>query len=410
MSYEIRACTSPAELAVALRPIWHYFGRTAPRDEDVQAIVRLLPPERLHGAWDRGDVVGGAGAFPFEMTVPGGRVRAAGVTAVAVLPSHRRRGILTGLMRAQLDDCRARGEPVAYLWATEDPIYTRFGYGIGSFAGEVELPRERGAFHTAFPPAGDVQLVRPLDAQKLIAPVYDRVAAQRAGMFGRTPAWWEGRILSDFEWRRGGAGELQCAVLELDGARAAYALYRLHLATDRGLQNGAVEVVEAMGDSAVATRAIWRFLLDIDWMAKVRAHLLPLDHPLLLLLAEPRHLRFSYRDGLWVRLVDVGAALSARTFAGGDGAPDAVVVEVADAFCPWNASRWRVGGPGGAERTERAPDLRCDVTALGSVYLGGFTWAQLARAFRVEELTAGSVARADRLFHTDTAPWCPYIF
>src|SRR5262245_49535469 len=156
-------------MRAAVSPIWHYFGRSKPTDEQIDSLARVLPPERVHAAWDGASVVGGAGAFPFELTVPGGRVRAGGVTAVAVLPSHRRRGILTGLMRAQLDDCRARGEPVAYLWATEDPIYTRFGYGIGSFAGEVELPRERSAFHRAFPPAGDVRLVRPLDAQKLVA-------------------------------------------------------------------------------------------------------------------------------------------------------------------------------------------------------------------------------------------------
>ena len=410
VSLEIRPCASPAEMAAALRPIWHYFGRTAPRDEDLDGLLRVLPPERVHAAWDGGAVVAGASVFPFELTVPGGRVRAAGVTAVGVLPTHRRRGILSGLMRAQLDDCRERGEPMAYLWATEDAIYTRFGYGIASFSGEVELPRERGAFHAALPPAGRTELMRPADAQKLIAPVYDRVAAKRPGMFARTPAWWEVRTLADPEHRRGGGGELQCAVLELGGSAAAYALYRLHLASDRGIQNGAVDVVEALGDSPMATAAIWRFLIDIDWMAAVRAHLLPLDHPLLLLLTEPRRLRFAYRDGLWVRLVDVGAALSARAYAPGDAQAGAVVIEVADAFCPWNSGRWRVAASGGVERTTAAPDLRCDVTALGSVYLGGFTWAQLARALRVEELTPGAAPRADRLFRTDVAPWCPQIF
>src|SRR3989454_9761686 len=170
-------------------------------------------------------------------------------------------------------------------------------------------------------------------------------------------------------------------------------------------QAGTIDVVEAVGDSPEATRAIWRYLLDIDWMARVRAGLLPLDHPLLLLLAEPRRLRFNLRDGLWVRLVDVGATLAARSYS-----PDnSVVVEVADGFCPWNAGRWRVGGKG-VERTLNEPELRCDVTALGSVYLGGFTWAQLARALRVEEVRHGAIARADALFRTERAPWCPEIF
>ena len=143
----------------------------------------------------------------------------------------------------------------------------------------------------------------------------------------------------------------------------------------------------------------------MDWTARIKARILPVDHPLLLLLAEPRRLRFTFRDGLWVRLVDVGAALAARSLA----APGRVVIEVADEFCPWNAGRWQVG-EGRVERTHSAPDLRCDVTALGSVYLGGFTWTQLARALRVEELSPGAIARADGLFRTSIAPWCADIF
>jgi predicted acetyltransferase len=165
-----------------------------------------------------------------------------------------------------------------------------------------------------------------------------------------------------------------------------------------------VTVVEALGDSPRATAAIWRYLLDIDWMAHVRAILLPLDHPLLLLVAEPRRLRLSYRDGLWIRLVDVGAALAARSYA----TPGSVVIEVVDRFCPWNAGRWRVGEAVGRAASE--VELRCDVTALGSAYLGGFTWAQLARALRVEELRPGALAHADALFRSDCAPWCPEIF
>jgi predicted acetyltransferase len=386
-------------------PIWHYFGRAAPAGDHVERLARVLPAERVHGAWEGGRAVGGAGAFPFELTVPGGRVPAAGVTVVGVLPTHRRRGVLKSMMRAQLDACRERGEPVAYLWATEDTIYGRFGYGIASFAGEIELPRERSTYYAPFEPWGDARIVPLEAAEDLVAPVYERVAAETPGMFARTSAWWQARALADPEWRRRGGGDMQCVVLESDGHPAAYALYRMNTAFDRGVQTGAVDVVEAMGDSPEATRAIWRYLLDVDWMARVKAWLLPLDHPLLLLLAEPRRLRFNIRDGLWVRLVDIGAALSARSYA----APGPVVIDVADGFCPWNGGRWRVSEKG-AERAESAPELRCDVTALGSVYLGGFTWAQLARALRVDEVRHGAIARADALFHTAPAPWCPEIF
>lgn len=198
---------------------------------------------------------------------------------------------------------------------------------------------------------------------------------------------------------------MQCVVVESDRRATAYALYRLNIALDRGVQTGSVEVIEAMGESPAATRTLWRFLLDIDWMARVRAALLPVDHPLLLLAAEPRRLRMSVRDGLWVRLVDIDAALGRRAY----GTADDVVVDIKDTFCPWNEGRWRLGANGVA-RTSQPCELACDVTALGSVYLGGFTWAQLAQAGRVEELRAGGLRRADAMFRTDRAPWCPEIF
>jgi predicted acetyltransferase len=115
-------------------------------------------------------------------------------------------------------------------------------------------------------------------------------------------------------------------------------------------------------------------------------------------------MRLAFGDGVWVRLVDVEAALAARTYRAGEP----VVLEVRDAFCPWNEGRYRVGGR--AARTDAEPDLHLDVSALGSVYLGGFTFAQLACALRVEEAQPGGVARADELFRTDRAPWCPEIF
>jgi predicted acetyltransferase len=405
VSFKVRPCSSAEEVRAAAAPIFHYFGRSTPTDDQMERLWRVLPPERMHAAWDGGRAVGGAGAFPFELTVPGGRVPAAGVSVVGVLPTHRRRGILRSMMRAQLDACHERGEPVAYLWATEDTIYGRFGYGIASLAAEIDLPRERSAYYAPFEPRGEARIVRLEEAHDLAAPVYERVAASTPGMFSRTSAWWQARVLPDPDWRRRGGGELQCVVLRSDGRSTAYALYRLNVALDRGIQTGTVEVLEAMGDSPEATAAIWRYLLDVDWMARLRAWLLPLDHPLLLLVAEPRRLRLSVRDGLWVRLVDVGAALSARSYTS-DGS---VVVEVADEFCPWNAGRWLVSD-GSVKRTDGPAELSCDVTALGSVYLGGFSWAQLGRALRVEEVRRGAIARADALFASARAPWCPEIF
>lgn len=210
-------------------------------------------------------------------------------------------------------------------------------------------------------------------------------------------------MLPDPEFRRGGGGEMQRVVVEMDGRTEAYALYRLHNAFEAGIPTGFTAVIEAMGTTPEATREVWRYLLDIDWMNSIKAGLLPVDHPLFFLLAEPRRIGFRVTDALWVRLVDVGAALAARSYRD----EPSLAIEVTDGFCPWNEGRYRV--PSG-DRTDADPDLRADVTALGSVYLGGFTFAELARALRLEELAPGAIAGADTLFNTDRAPWCPEIF
>jgi predicted acetyltransferase len=405
MDVQIRSCASPDEVRQAISPIGHYFGRSLPNDELAERLIRFLPAERVYAAWEDGRAVGGLGAFPFRLTVPGGRVAAAGVTVAGVLPTHRRRGLLRAMMRALLDSCYRAGDHVAYLWATEDTIYGRFGFGLASLTAEIDLPRERSAFHAPFAASGRVRLVPLAEAEKYVAPIYEGVAAVTPGMVARSSAWWQARTLADPDWQRRTGGDLQCAVLELEGRPTAYALYRMNWAFERGLQTGSVTVVEAVGESPEAVRAIWRYLLDIDWMARVKASLLPLDHPLLLLLAEPRRAGFSLRDGIWVRLLDVATALSARSYQD----RGSVVIEMIDAFCPWNSGRWRVGS-GGVDRTDNAPHLRCDIAALGSVYLGGFTWTQLVRALRVQEVVPGAAAHADAIFQTGSAPWCPEIF
>ena len=309
------------------------------------------------------------------------------------------------MMRALLYATYARGEPIAYLWASESTIYGRFGFGLAPFTAEIDLPRERSAFYGPSLTSGHVQLVPLGAAEQLVAPIYERVAVETPGMFARSSAWWQARTLDDPEWRRRGNGDLQCAVLEHEGRPGAYALYRINPAFQRGGQIGAVVVVEAVADSPEATREIWRYLLDIDRMARVRAELLPLDHPLLLLMAEPRRLGFSLRDGLWVRVVDVKAAMVTRSYQ----AHGSLVVDVIDEFCPWNAGCWRVGLDG-VERTDEAPALRCDVSALGPAYLGAFTLSQLARTLRVQQLRSGALATADALFRVEKAPWCAEIF
>jgi predicted acetyltransferase len=224
-------------------------------------------------------------------------------------------------------------------------------------------------------------------------------------MLARSRNWWELRIL--FEPPGGGneGGPKRYVVLEKDGRPEGYAVYRHKMKWDEGVSNSELEVVEAVALDGRPTAELWRYLLDIDWAARTTASLMPVDHPLWWLLAAPRRMRPRIGDGLWLRLVDVGEALSAREYAG-DGA---VVFDVIDEFCPWNAGRWRLAR-GRAKRTTSAPQLRLDVSELGSAYLGGFTFSELVLGGRVEELRRGAAARADAMFASERAPWCPEIF
>ena len=402
---EIRAGASAEELRGALDAIGHYFGLENSL-EDAERFARWLEVERMHAAWEGDRIVAGAGAFSFQLSVPGGgEVQAGGVTVVGVLPTHRRRGVLTSLMKAQLADCRARGDAVTYLWASEATIYGRFGYGLASRMGEMTLARERTRFALPFEPRGTVRLVELDEAARTFPPLHRQVFAERPGMFARSKEWWETRRLFDDPTRRRGAGPLNRALLELDGEPAGYALYRVQQDWQDGTSSGTVTIVEVVAPTAEATRELWRWLLDFDWTSRFVADLLPLDHPLFLLLAEPRRMRFRLNDGVWVRIVDLQAALAARSYAGGGH----VVLEVQDAFLPENDGRWHVSAKG-VERTTAGADLRLDVTGVGSVYLGGFGFTELVRAARAEELRPGAAERADALFGRWAAPWCPEIF
>jgi predicted acetyltransferase len=360
----------------------------------------------MHAAFDDGAIVGGAGAFTFRMTVPGGApVPTAGVTVVGVLPTHRRRGILRAMMRAQLDDVHSRGEPVAALFASEETIYGRYGYGLASLNLQFDVDRAHGAFRPDVETTGSLRLVDAATAAAQMPAVYDAVRKSTPGMLERNASWWEHRLLADPEEFRFGGSPKHLAVLEIDGEPRAYAIYRLHVSFGDLGPDTRLQTIEVIAADPVANASIWRYLLDVDWTRTVSARLQPVDHPLLLLLARPNFAKPMLSDGLWVRLVDVQAALAARAYE--DEGP--VVFQVRDEFCPWNEGRWKLES-GDVSRTDDDPDLALDVAELGAVYLGGFTFRDLLRARRVEELREGAAYRADSTFRADAAPWCPEIF
>jgi predicted acetyltransferase len=404
MAFDIRPVKDLDEFSAAFFAIGQYFG-AVPTEERTQRWIDQMSLERMHGAWSDGAIVGGAGAFTFNMTVPGGDLPTAGVTVVGVYPTHRRRGGLRALMRAQLDDAHERGEPIAALWSSEETIYGRFGYGLASFCGEIALAREYTAFAHPLEPEGTLRLLEPEQALEEIPPAFERLRLQWPGMFSRNHLWWEHREIYDPEDRREGAGPKRWVAYERDGSIEGYAVYRHKPGWEHGSTIAELQVLEALGATPAALRDLWGYLLAVDWIATVKAWLLPPDHPLFLLLATPRRMRYRMGDALWVRLVDVGVALSGRRYSD----EGAIVFEVADDFCPWNEGVWKLEG-GEARRSEDEPDLRLPVQSLGAAFLAGVPFAALARAGRVDELKGGALARADRLFGWDRHPWCPEIF
>jgi predicted acetyltransferase len=402
MSFEVRPSANLQEYGDAIFGIGQYFG-AAFDNERLERFSKVLDIDRMHAAFEDGEIVGGGGAFTLDLSVPGGTLPCAGVTVVGVYPTHRRRGVLRMIMDAQLRDVHERGEPIAALWASEETIYGRFGYGLASWAGDVKIKKEWNAFAQPFERRGRVRFVTAEEAAERFPPVWEALRRLRPGVFARSKDWWELRTLRIPDEEK--ANPRRFVALELDGETQGYAVFRSHPGFEAGVSNARLEVLEAIASTPQAAAELWRFLLDVDWTATVEAELLPPDHPLFMLLANPRRIGYRMGDGLWVRLVDVGAALSGRTYLN----DAAIVFDVRDAVCPWNEGRWKLEG-GVAARTDDAADIACDVSVLGSAYLGAVSFAQLRDALRVEELVDGAVERADAVFGWRPLPWCPEIF
>ncbi|MEU3552535.1 GNAT family N-acetyltransferase [Streptomyces longwoodensis] len=386
------------------------FGGVAEAPEERATWRALTELDRSLGVWDGDACVGTAGAFSFRLTVPGGAsVPAAGVTMVSVAATHRRRGVLTSMMRRQLEDVRSWGEPLAVLMASEPAIYGRFGYGAATFAVSAEIDTARVRLS---PPPGteDVRLryAAPGDALAACEAVYARTVPERPGMLARRPGW-ERVGLLDPESERGGASPLQCVLAQRDGETVGFARYRVRPDWTPSGAEGQVLLKDLAGVDPAARAALWRFLFDLDLTSSLKTRGRPLDEDWQHLVSDVRRCGLQVRDSLYVRPVDVGAALQARTYQ----APVDVVLEVTDDFCPWNAGRWRLSGDtkgASCDRTTDAADLALSVRELGAAYLGGVSLASLAAAGRVRELRGGALAEASVGFGSTVAPWLPHGF
>ncbi|MCX5234182.1 GNAT family N-acetyltransferase [Streptomyces prunicolor] len=408
----------PTELRVLRQDEWNTwydnlvnaFGGVPEPPEERELDKRLTECDRSLGVWDGDACVGTAGAFSFRLTVPGGAsVPAAGITMVSVAATHRRRGILTSMMRRQLDDVRSWGEPLAVLTASEPVIYGRFGYGIATMKTTAEIDTAR--VRLSVPPGTDdvrLRFADPAAVRDQCEAVYARKVAGRPGMLARRPGW-EDLPLLDPESARQGSSPLQCVLAERHGEVVGYTRYFVKPEWDEQGPKGTVRLrdLEALDPASYA--ALWRYLCDIDLTGKVAMHNRPVDDAWQHLVSDIRRCAVQQHDSLHVRLVDLGAALEARTYQ----TPVDVVFEVADAFCPWNEGSWRLTGDAkgaSCKRTSEPADLALSVRELGAAYLGGVSLVSLAGAGRVRELRAGALAEASLAFGSTVAPWLPHGF
>ncbi|GAB3348563.1 GNAT family N-acetyltransferase [Modestobacter lapidis] len=394
-----------------IRAMSHVFGQDpAGPYADVPSPVAEL--DRSLALFDGDQVVSTAGIYSRELTVPGAVVPAAGITWVTVAPTHRRQGVLTAIMRRQLDELHEQErEPVAALWAAESSIYGRFGYAPaswrGGWTGTAERLRLRADVDCG---TGRVRLVELEEFRPAAAAVHERVRRFVPGDLARDDRWWDRLLRDDPDQRAGGSARRHVLHTEADGEITGFATYRVRPGwTDGGEPDGTLHVGEVRAQTPAGYAALWRYLLGIDLVRTVRAHMAPADDPLRFLLADPRAWHAQPSDALWVRLVDVGRALSARRYP----ARIDLVVEVRDRFCDWNDGRWHLWGhPAGAfcDRTDRDPDIVLGIEELSAVYLGGVSLATLQAAGRVTEVSPGAVTLASTALSWPVSPWCPEEF
>lgn len=391
-----------------------------PTDLDADLAVRQVPWDRAFAAHLPGSSAmdGIYASYTFDLTVPGGAqpgttARCAGLTWVGVHPEHRRKGILRTMIAHHLEDARAAGEPVSALFAAEAGIYGRFGYGLAARAARLTLPR--GAQLREVPGTDGLRLrLERADAAKhspVVESVRDAVRTRRPGEVSRPFEGLRHHLFADEKAWRDGGETLRFAVVEdaATGEPRGYCVFRRKGDWGDSGPAGTVLVRELTALDAAAARVLWGRLSDLDLMARLKTDVRPLDDPLFWLLTDVRAATPALWDNLWVRLVDVPAALAARRWA----TDVDVVLDVTDADLPGNAGRWRLrGGPTSStcERTDGEADLTLDVRDLGAAYLGGTPLTALADAGLLRAASGEALWRATTAFASPVAPVCGYLF
>lgn len=405
MSVQVRDI-APEDLAALRRAVAMAFGQD-PDPEEEERDRRLLEFDRNRGAFDGKRLVGAAGAYSLDLTVPGGSAATAGVSNVIVLPSHRRRGLMRRMMTGLLADARRRGDVLAALWSSEVPLYGRFGYGVATVTTHTVIDRLPLHPHRLAPSPARVILVEPDEARAAFPPLFDRKRRETPGMFARSPDWWEMEVFADYPRRRKEYSSHRYALaLDAEGQAIGYAQYRTRGAWE-GIGIGmTVGMEEMIALTPGAYSGLWNFLLSQDLVRQFRAWNVPAGTALHHLYADFRDTQ-TLSDGLWVRILDVEAALSARRYS----ADGSLVMEVFDPL-DQRARRYRLEvqeGTGACRATRDAPDLTVDMEDLGACYLGRSRFRRLRRLARMDGAPE-ACALADAMFDWHPQPWCQEVF
>ncbi len=403
MATVIRAIT-PDEFEEMRRTMGLAFGFDPPDGNN--RVLRLLPLDRTRCGFDSGRMISTSGAYGLRMTVPGGEVACGGTTAVAVSPSHRRRGVLREMMRAHLDDVKEHGEPIAALWASDSAIYGRFGYGCASICYDIKVEPEHATLGRLAPQPERGRMIDRPEALEVVPPLYDRLRTEIPGFFVRTPHWWEDRSFWDSE-TTSDTTNLRFAVVDGEDGVAGFASFRTKAKWEEGHGSGKAIIQDLFAATPEAWAGIWSLVANQDLVARVEAGLRPPWDPIFDLLAGTRRAMSFRYDALWVRLMDVPGALTARSYS----APVDVVLGVEDPLGDLTGSyRLRADVDGAeCEPTTQEPSVHLDLEDLSAGYMGRSRFRQWARAGRLRGAD-DALAAMDAAFAWDPQPWCPELF
>jgi predicted acetyltransferase len=401
MSYELRV-TGPDEWRTAADTMAAALHFPPSTDEKWPATVASWEGSHSISAWDAVRCVGHGAYYFFDTSVPGGeRLATAGVTRVGVRQTHTRQGILTSIMSRLMHDAHEQGRPLATLRASEAVIYTRFGYGVAGEAIDYTITRPR--LRPDVGTAGTFTIIDRDDAMETIPALYDRIAFNRPGVI-RRPEWMWRRYMEEF---LDGSKPRQ-VIVHRDGGGDADGFVDVETAWDDDDRFAIATIHDLWGRTPDAEAALWRYVFDIDLVRTVKAQERPVDDLIRWFLIDRRDLQVrSVWDEQWVRLIDVDAALRARSY----GSDETVTIAVRDRMLPHNNATWRIAG--GKVDKAAAPDnadLTVDVAALGAAYFGATSWFELASTPSVEGADLSVIARADRIFQSRPLPRCGSFF